>query len=168
MNRINRQIALSLLLLLVSSITYAQAYRGNPPTEEQVQKLAAAAWKERPHSIDVTFYLEFTTHPKPVEQIRQEVEEIIDQGDQEYYKRKGWTKDSLPDYAAKRRKRAIEMTFNRAVERQRYPRLIKKRIMKEQKNGIGKIVNMFLKDKDKRNSIIMNIIKIGIKRIKFN
>lgn len=124
----NRQIGLSLLVLLVSSLTYAKAYRGNPLTEEQVAKLAAAAWKERPHSIDVTLYLELTTPPKPIEQIRKEVEEMIDQGDREYYKRKGWTKDSLPDYAAKRRKRAIEMNVTSQVKRQQFPRLIRKRI----------------------------------------
>ena len=130
MNKIKRQIAFLLLLLQVSSFTYAKANLEKLPTEGQVAKLAMAASKGKPHSIDVTLYLELTTPPKPIEQIRKEVEEMIDRMDQEFYKKMGWTKDSLPDYAAKRRKRAIEINFNLQVKRQQFVRLIKKRIRK--------------------------------------
>lgn len=124
------KISVSLLVLFSCSLAFAEAKQGNPPTEKQVAKLAAAAWKERPDSIDITLYLELTKPPKPIEQIRKEVEEMIDQGDREYYKKKGWTKDSLPDYAARRRKKNIEANVNLRIKRQQFPRLMKKRIRK--------------------------------------
>lgn len=127
MNRINRQIALSLLVLLVSSLTYAQAYRGNIPTEEQVAKLAAAAWKERPHSIDITLHLELTTPPKPIEQIRQEVEGFFD-NERNMIQQKYEPNSQGMKIMLKRLNKAIEMNINSWVKRQQYPRLIKTRI----------------------------------------
>jgi len=113
-------------LLFVSfacSLTYAQVNNGLI-TEEHVAKLAAAAWKERPQSIDVTLYLELTTPTKPVEQIRSEVEKFVD----EDYERMGLTKESLNTYEKERRKKTIEINVNWRVKRQQFPRLIKKRI----------------------------------------
>ena len=127
MNRINRQIGLSLLVLLVSSLTYAEAYRGNPPTEEQVAKLAAAAWKERPHSIDVTLYLELTTPPKPIEQIRKEVDGFFE-NERNMVLRKYEPNSEGMKIMLKRLNKAIEMNANSWVKRQQYPHLIRKRI----------------------------------------
>ncbi len=112
-----------LFVLFAFSLTYAQVNNGLP-TEEQVAKLAAAAWKERPQSLDVTLYLELTTPTKPFEQIRSEVEKFVD----EDYERMGLTKESLKTYEKERRKKTIEINVNWRVRRQQFPRLIKKRI----------------------------------------
>ncbi len=127
MNRINKQMALSLLLLLVSSLTNAQAFSGNPPTEEQVAKLAAAVSKERPHSIDVTLYLELTMPAKPIEQISKEVEGFFENERNMIQQR--YEPNSLGmKKMDKRINRQIERNIERIMKEQQFPRLMKKRI----------------------------------------
>ena len=48
------------------------------PTQEQVQKLVVAAWKEPLKSIDIIFYKDYWRVPEPIEQIRKRVEEFVD------------------------------------------------------------------------------------------
>jgi len=126
MNRINKKISLLLLLLLVSGLTNARAFSGNPPTKEQVAKLAVAASKERPHSIDITLYLELTTQPKPIEKIRQEVEGFFENErnmiQQRYEPNSPGMKIML-----KKLNKTIEKNVDAWIKRQQFPRLIKKR-----------------------------------------
>lgn len=113
--------------VLVNSLTYAKAYRGNIPTEEQVAKLAAAAWKERPHSIDVTLYRESTTPPKPIEQIRKEVEGFFE-NERNMIQQKYEPNSEGMKIMLKRLNKAIEMNVNSWVKRQQFPRLARRRI----------------------------------------
>jgi len=109
------------LLLFSCGLACAQAKEGKPPTEQQVQKLAAAAWKERPHSIDITFYLEWTRPPKPIEQIRREVEESF----KEDIAALG---ENPHPVLLERTKATMERNIQRRIKIYQYPRLIKKRI----------------------------------------
>lgn len=120
MNRLN--ILVLILLVLACGFTYAGSENIAIPTEEQVQKLAAAAWKEPIKSIDVTFYKDYTTVPEPIEQIRKRAEEFADR------KLKGRSLDELKPYEIERRNKIIEANFKNWVESQKFPRKIKKRV----------------------------------------
>jgi len=56
----NLKILTLLVVFVVCRLAYAGVNQNTPPTEQQVHKLAAAAWQERPHSIDVALHLEVT------------------------------------------------------------------------------------------------------------
>jgi hypothetical protein len=114
------KIALLLFVLFACSLAYAQVNNGLP-TEEQVDKLVVAAWKERSESIDVTFYLEWTRPPKPEEQIRLEVEESF----KEDIAALG---DNPHPILVERTKASMERNIQRRIKIQQFPRLIKKRI----------------------------------------
>jgi hypothetical protein len=92
------------------------------PTEEQVQKLAAAAWKEPIESIDVTFYKDYTTVPVPVEQLRKKAEEFADR------ELKGRSLDELKPYELERRNKVIEVNLKNWVKSQKFPQKIRKRV----------------------------------------
>ena len=111
-----------LLVVFACGSIYGAEKNSGIPTEEQVQKLAAAAWKEPIKSIDVTFYKDYTTAPEPVEQIRKRAEEFADS---EF---KGRSLDELKPYEIERRNKIIEANFKNWVESQKFPRKIKKRV----------------------------------------
>lgn len=110
------------LVVLACGFTYAGSENTAIPTEEQVQKLVAAAWKEPIKSIDVTFYKDYTTAPKPVEQLRKMAEEFADS---EF---KGRSLDELKPYEIERRNKVIEANFENWVEKQKFPRKTKSRV----------------------------------------
>ena len=64
---------LSLLVLLVCSSGQAALSEGLPD-EEQVAKLAAAVWKDKPNSIDATIYETITRPAEPCRKIRERIE----------------------------------------------------------------------------------------------
>jgi hypothetical protein len=115
-------IVVLLLVALACRFTYAASENIAIPTEEQVKKLAAAAWKESVKSIDVTFYEDYTTVPVPVEQLRKKAEEFADR------ELKGRSLDELKPYELERRNRTIEINLKNWVESQKFPRKIKKRV----------------------------------------
>ena len=108
-----------LLVVLACGFTYAGSENTAIPTEEQVQKLAAAAWKEPIKNIDVTFYKDYTKVPESVEQLRKTVEEIADK------KFKGRSIDELTPYEIERRDKFIEINLKNWVEKQKFPRKAK-------------------------------------------
>jgi hypothetical protein len=114
------KIFILLLVLFICSLTYAKADDGFP-TEEQIQNLVTAAWKEHPESIDVTFYLEWTRPSKPTEQIRREVEE-------DFEKDMIASGENPHPILDERTKESIEHNVQRRIKIQQFPRLIKKRI----------------------------------------
>jgi hypothetical protein len=120
MKRLN--ILVLLLVVLACSFTNAGSENIAVPTEEQVQKLAAAAWKKPIESIDVTFYKDYTTAPKPVEQLRKMAEEFADR------ELKGRSLDELKPYEIERRNKTIERNLKNWVEDQKFPRRIKSRV----------------------------------------
>lgn len=120
MNRLN--ILVLLLVALACSFTYSGSENVAIPTEEQVRKLAAAAWKESIKSIDVTFYKDYTRVPEPVEQIRKRAEEFADT------ESKGRSLDELKPYEIERRNKIIEINLKNWVENQKFPRKTKSRV----------------------------------------
>lgn len=110
------KILVLLLVVLACSFTYSGSENINIPTEEQVQKLAAAVWKEPINNIHVTFYKDYTKVPKSIEQLRKEAEEIADE---EY---KGRSIDELTSYEIERRDKFIEINLKNWVENQKFPR----------------------------------------------
>jgi hypothetical protein len=111
-----------LLVVLACGFTYAKEKSGGIPTEEQVQKLAAAAWKEPIENIDILYYEYYTGIPEPIEQIRKRAEEIVDRVF------KGRPIDKLEPYEVERRKKNIEINFKNWVEGQKFPRKMKNRV----------------------------------------
>jgi len=120
MNRSN--ILISLLVVLACSFTYAGSENIAIPTEGQVHKLAAAAWKEPIKSIDVTFYKDYTGVPESIDQIRKRVEESADK---EF---KGRSLDELKPYEIEMRNKMIEANFKNWVEGQKFPRKARSRV----------------------------------------
>jgi hypothetical protein len=116
------KILVLLLVVLACSFTFAGSENTSIPTEEQVQKLAAAAWKEPMKSIHVTFYKDYTKVPEPIEQIRKRAEEFADS---EF---KGRSIDELKPYEIERRNKVIEANFKNWVEGQKFPRKAKCRV----------------------------------------
>jgi hypothetical protein len=108
-----------LLVVFACSFIYSSEENSGIPNEEQVQKLAAAAWKEPIKSIDVTFYKYYSAVPEPVEQIRKRAEEYADR---EF---KGRSLDELKPYEIERRNKIIEANFKNWVENQKFPRKAK-------------------------------------------
>ncbi|MDD5134227.1 MAG: hypothetical protein PHP01_02295 [Phycisphaerae bacterium] len=66
------------ILLLVCIPLCAKGSIGNPPTAEQIDKMASAAWKEPVTSIDITLYKHTIKPPKSVEEIRQMFENALE------------------------------------------------------------------------------------------
>ena len=108
------------VLLLACIGLYAEAGPGNPPSEEQVGKLVAAAWKEPVRSIDVTLYKEITKPPKSVEEFRRIFENSFD-------KREG-PKENLSAAELEMRNRNIQLNVERAIKEQEAGRRMKQRI----------------------------------------
>lgn len=118
MNRSN--ILVLLTLVLTCSFTNAKSENNTIPTEEQVQKLVAAAWKEPIKSIDITFYKDYTKVPEPVERLRKRAEESADRA-----VLKGRSLSELKPYEIERRNKIIEANFKNWVESQKLPRKAK-------------------------------------------
>ncbi len=121
-------ISVLLLVVFVCSPIYGAEENSGIPTEEQVQKLAAAAWKVPIKSIDVTFYKDYTKVPEPVEQLRKRAEEIADR------KLKGRSLDELKPYEIERRNKIIEINLKNWVETQKLSRKAKCRVWKSGDN----------------------------------
>jgi len=109
------------VFMLVSLPLYAKSVPGSVPTEEQVTKLAAAAWKEPVHTIDVTLYKDVTKPPKSVEELRQMFEDAFNKG-------KGRPKENLSPAELEMRNRDIQLNVEREVNAQEVGRKIKERI----------------------------------------
>lgn len=122
MKRSNILILLSLVFTCVSIYAYAAEKNNGIPTEEQVQKLAAAAWRNPVESIYITFYEDYTKVPEPVEQIRKRAEKFADM------ELRGRSLDELTPYEIERRNKIIEVNFKIGLESQKFPRKIKKRV----------------------------------------
>jgi hypothetical protein len=108
-----------LLVVFTCGSIYAAEKNSGIPTQEQVQKLATAAWKEPIESIDITFYKDYTKVSEPVEQIHKRAEEFADR---EF---KGRSINELKPYEIERRNKIIEINFKNWVENQKFPRKIK-------------------------------------------
>jgi hypothetical protein len=108
------------VLFLACISWYAKTAPSSVPTEEQVTKLAAAAWKERPRSIDVTLYKEITTPPKSVEEFRRMFEDAFNKTER--------PKENLPPQELEIRNRNIQINVERSVKEQEAGRKIKERI----------------------------------------
>jgi hypothetical protein len=117
MKRLN--ILIMLLMIFGCGNIYAAGKNSDIPTQEQVQKLVTAAWKEPIESIDITFYKDYTKVSEPVEQIRKRAEEFADRGF------KGRSVNELKSYEIERRNKIIERNFKDWVENQKFPRKIK-------------------------------------------
>ncbi|MBN1804985.1 MAG: hypothetical protein JW837_07020 [Sedimentisphaerales bacterium] len=117
---------LNILVLLSVVFTcgsiYATEKNSCIPTEDQVQRLAAAAWKEQIKYIDVTFYEYYTKKPEPLEQIRKRAKEFADR------ELNGRSLNELTTYEIERRNQIIEANFKIGLENQKFPRKIKKRV----------------------------------------
>jgi hypothetical protein len=111
-----------LLMILACRFTYAASENIAIPTEEQVQKLAAAAWKEPIKSIDVAFYKDYTTVPMPVEKIHKEIEQFFDE------ELGGRSLNELNSYEIESRNKNIELNVKNWVENQKFPRKTKKQV----------------------------------------
>ncbi len=120
MKRSNVLVLLS--VVLACRFTYAASENIAVPTEEQVQKLAAAAWKEPIKSIDVTFYKDYTTVPTPVDKIHKKMEQFFDE---ELGNR---SPNELNSYEIENRNKNIELNVKNWVENQKYPRKAKERV----------------------------------------
>lgn len=109
------------VLLLACIPWYAKAVPSSVPTEEQVTKLAAAAWKEPVHSIDITLYKEITKPPKSVEEFRQMFEDAFAKGE-------GRPKENLSPAELEMRNKDIQLNVEREVKLQEAGRKIKERV----------------------------------------
>jgi len=115
-------ILILLLAVLICGFICGAEKNGGIPTEGQVQKLAAAAWKEPIKSIDITFYQDYTKVPEPVEQIRKRAEEFADR------ELEGRSLEELTPYEIERRNIIIEENYKNWIENQKFPRKIKNRV----------------------------------------
>lgn len=117
MNRLN--ISVLILVVFASGYIYGADKTSGVPTEKQVHKLAAAAWKEPVNSIDVTFYKDYTIAPEPIERLRKRAEESADR---EF---EGRSLNELKPSEIERRNKTIEANFKDWVESQKFPRKAK-------------------------------------------
>ncbi len=117
-----KRLSILILVVFACGYIYGAEKTSGIPTEEQVQKLAAAAWKEPIKSIDVTFYKDYTGVPESIEQIRKRVEESADK---EF---KGRSLDELAPYEIEMRNKMIEANFKNWVEGQKFPRKARSRV----------------------------------------
>lgn len=109
------------VLLIVCISLYSKADSINPPSEEQISKLAAAAWKrELPQSIDVTLYKEIVKPPTSEEEIRKMVEGFFNKAE--------GPKENLSGWDLKERDRTIQMNVENILQEQEAGRRVKKRI----------------------------------------
>jgi len=109
------------VLFLACISWYAKTAPSSVPTEKQVTKLAAAAWKEPVHTIDVTLYKNVTKPPKSVEELRRIFEDAFNKG-------KGRPKENLSPAELEMRNRNIQLNVEREVKEQEVGRKIKERI----------------------------------------
>ena len=70
-----RYVIIAILSVCFSSNLLAEKYR--LPTQQQVQKLVAAAWKPPPRSIDVTYYSTIKDNTKTEEKLRKFYKEVF-------------------------------------------------------------------------------------------
>jgi len=114
---INIRVIVSFLLLF----TFCNnALSKNFITEEQVQKMAAAAWKKPVRSIDVTLYKEITEPPKSEGEIRKVFEDV--------FKKTEGPKEKLSPAELEMRNKTIQLNVERAIKQQEIGRKIKQRI----------------------------------------
>lgn len=117
---------LSLMVLLVCSFGQAGLCE-DLLDEEQVAKLVAAVWKDKPKSIDATVYETITRPPKSNQQIREKVENVFAK------ERNQIIEKYEPDSHARsimleKLNHMIEMNVERQIEEQKTPRRMKMRI----------------------------------------
>ncbi len=117
-----KRLNILILVVFACGYIYGAEKTSGIPTEEQVQKLAAAAWKEPIKSIDVTYFKDYMLAPEPIEQLRKRAEKSADR---EF---KGRSLDELKPYEIERRNKTIERNFENWVEDQKYPRKAKCRV----------------------------------------
>jgi len=117
----NLQIWIMLCVFIICDIAYSNPNQDRVLSEEQVQKLADAAWKQRSHNIDVMLFLKITTPPKPDEQIRQEVEKSFEKDIEALG-------ENPHPLVLQRIMDSIDRNIQRRIKSQQFPRLIKKRI----------------------------------------
>lgn len=109
------------ILLLFCIPLYAEDVPGDLPTEEQINKLVAAAWKkEPPHSVDITLYKEITKPLKSVEEFRQMFERVFEKTDGPKENLSGWKLESF--------NKNVQLNVERAVKEQEANRKVKQRI----------------------------------------
>lgn len=116
------KIFISILMVFFCSLAFGQTKQINIPTEEQVQKLVYAAWKEPIENIDILYYEYYTGVPEPIEQIRKEAEEFVDRVF------KGRSIDELEPYEIERRNKNIEINVREGIKNQTFPRKTKEHV----------------------------------------
>ncbi len=115
--KINIRIIASVLLLFAFC---NKAVSENLLTEEQAQKMAAAAWKEPIHRIDVTLYKEITEPPMSEDEIRKMFEDV--------FERSEGPKENLSPKNLEIRNRTVQKNVERTLKEQEVGRKIKQRI----------------------------------------
>jgi len=125
---VNRDRAIRLSVAVFAVWMFGQATSAEGlPDDEQVAKMAAAAWKDKPESIDATVYKTITTPPKPYHEIRKRFESSFAN------ERKQILERHKPDSRARtimleKLNRTIEMNVQITLKEQQHPRRIKTRI----------------------------------------
>jgi hypothetical protein len=115
------KINIRLIAFFVLFFTFCnRAISENILTEVQIQKLAAAAWKEPVRSIDVTLYKEITTPPMSENEIRKMFEDSFE-------KTEG-PKENLSPVELEQRNRTIQSNVEGTLKEQEVGRKIKQRI----------------------------------------
>jgi hypothetical protein len=85
-----------------------------------MNRLTAAAWKQPPHSLDITLYKEITKPGKPAEEIRQQFED--------FFNKTEGRRENLSPPELELRDRDIEINVNNALKDQEAGRWIKERV----------------------------------------
>jgi hypothetical protein len=111
-----------LILFLDVFVFGQQSNMSGVPTEDQVQKLITAAWKEPIVNVDILYYKHYTKTPEPAEQIRKRAEEIADK------ELGGRSISELKPYEIERRNKNIEINFKSWLKDQIFPRKIKEHV----------------------------------------
>jgi hypothetical protein len=123
------------VLLLACILWYAKPLLSSVPSEDQVAKLMAAAWQERPRSIDVTLYKEITAPPKSVEEFRRMFEDALNKG--------GRPKENLSPAELEMHNRDVQLNMERALNEQEAGRKIKQRIrISDYRQRIDQVLGM--------------------------
>lgn len=122
----NEIIKLLLMILVVCGSGHI-ALCERMPDAEQVAKLVAAVWKDKPKSIDATVYRTITRPAKSIQQIREKVENVFAK-DRSRILQKYEPDSHARSIMLEKLNHMIEMNIEKQVEEQKTPRRMKMRI----------------------------------------
>jgi len=123
----SKLVKLSLMVLLVCSFGQA-ALSEDLLDEEQVAKLVAVAWKDKPNSIDATIYQTITKPAKSPQQIREMLEDVFAKKERSWILQKYESNSRARTIMLDKLNRTIEMNVERLIKEQKTPRRMKMRI----------------------------------------